>query len=80
MIFKISRISRFLKNKSFTQVSSRILSTQPIPSVIELHNNKYESDDYYNLTPKILSYLDKVSEQKKIHYQEYKVQSFNFFL
>lgn len=48
-----------LQLKSITNQLSRCLSTQPIQRTIELNNNKYESDDYFNLTPKILSYVGK---------------------
>lgn len=50
-----------LQLKSITNQLSRCLSTQPITiqRTIELNNNKYESDDYFNLTPKILSYVGK---------------------
>lgn len=49
----------FLQLKLITNQCTRWLSTQPIQNTIELNNNKYESDDYYNLTPKILSYIGK---------------------
>lgn len=48
-----------LQLKSITNQLSRCLSTKPIQRTIELNNNKYESDDYFNLTPKILSYVGK---------------------
>lgn len=60
-LLTITRISRFSQIKPVSQAFCRVLSTQPIQSVIELHNNKYESDDYFNLTPKILTYLDQVN-------------------
>jgi len=52
--------SRIIKSRHVSQAFTRIVSTQPVQNVIELQNNKYESDDYFNLTPKILSYLDLV--------------------
>jgi hypothetical protein len=59
MFLKICRENIFIK--PFSKSIVRSLSTQPSRNVIELNNNQYESDDYSNLTPKILSYLDKVS-------------------
>lgn len=53
--------------KSLCQPLARLLSTQPVQSVIELNNNKYESDDYTNLTPKILSYVGRNVHLQKNH-------------
>lgn len=49
------RISRITQVNCLSKLYTRVLSTQ---SVIELNNSKYESDDYSNLTPKILKYLN----------------------
>ncbi|CAG9804692.1 unnamed protein product [Chironomus riparius] len=59
--------SGIIKIKHISQAFTRIVSTQPVQNVIELQNNKYESDDYFNLTPKILSYLDMNLHLKKHH-------------
>lgn len=59
------RLKNSLKSISFR--ITRTLSTQPVQSTIELNNNKYESDDYYNLTPKILSYLGQNLHLQKNH-------------
>lgn len=63
MIFRVKKF--IFPGKSITQQFVRLLSTQPVQSTIELNNNKYESDDYFNLTPKILSYV-----QKNLHLQK----------
>lgn len=62
-----ARISRLVKINSSPVSFSRVLSTQLVQSVIELNNNKYESDDYTNLTPKILSYLGRNIHLQKDH-------------
>lgn len=61
------RISLLIQVKSLSQPYIRVLSTQPVQRVIELNNNKYESDDYSNLTPKILSYLGRNIHLQKSH-------------
>ncbi len=53
--------------KSFSFAFKRTLSTQTVQNTIELNNNKYESDDFYNLTPKILSYLGRNLHVQKDH-------------
>jgi hypothetical protein len=55
MFFRLK--NNIVRVKLISQQLKRVLSTQPIQSTIELNNNKFTSDDYYNLTPKILSYL-----------------------
>lgn len=62
-----AKISRLIRIKPFSESFTRVLSTQLVQSVIELNNNKYESDDYTNLTPKILSYLGKNIHLQKDH-------------
>lgn len=59
--------SRILHYKSLSQPISRLLSTHPVRSVIELNNSKYKTDDYFNLTPKILSYLGRNIYLQKNH-------------
>lgn len=61
------RVSRFLPAKGLSKPFIRVLSTQPVQSVIELNNSKYESDDFSNLTPKILSYLNVNLHLQKNH-------------
>lgn len=62
MIFlRISRV------KCLSNPLTRALSTQPVQNVIELNNSKYESDDYSNLTPKILSFLGRNIYLRKNH-------------
>lgn len=54
---------------SFTRPSRhlfRALSTKPSENVIELNNDKYVSDDYSNITPKIANYLG-----RNIHLQQH---------
>lgn len=46
----------------------RSLSTQSVSqSVIELNNNKYESDDYTNISSRIVKYLERNIHLKKDH-------------
>jgi phenylalanyl-tRNA synthetase alpha chain len=61
------RISPVLRVSRISKPFTRLLSTQPGQSVIELNNDKYESDDYSNLTPKILSYIGKNVHLQKNH-------------
>lgn len=64
------RISRLFNIKSLLKPSIRVLSTpstQPNQNVIELNNEKFESDDYSNVTPKILSYLGRNLHREKDH-------------
>lgn len=61
------RVSKLIKFKGLTKPIIRCLSTQPGQSFIELNNDKYESDDYSNLTPKILSYVGKNIHLQKNH-------------
>lgn len=61
------RLSRSIQFKGISKPFTRLLSTQPGESVIELNNDKYESDDYTNLTPKILSYIGKNVHLQKNH-------------
>lgn len=62
----------FLKVRSFININKpsklclRLLSTKPSENVIELNNDKYISDDYSNVTPKITSYLG-----RNIHLQQH---------
>jgi phenylalanyl-tRNA synthetase alpha chain len=62
ILFKIKTLIKTVPKQTI-----RFLSTQPIHSTIEVNNNKYESDDYYNLTPKILNYLGKDLHLQKNH-------------
>ncbi|CRK99476.1 CLUMA_CG012558, isoform A [Clunio marinus] len=57
----------FKSVKCLSNVFSRLLSTQTVQNVINLNNNKYESDDYSNLTPKIMSYLGRNIYLQKNH-------------
>lgn len=67
MIFRVGKKSIY-QAKLISHQIKRVLSTQPIQSTIELNNNKYESDDYYNLSPKILSkYLGRNLHLQKDH-------------
>lgn len=61
------QFSRLNSVKTLAQPLHRLLTTQPVQSVIELNNNKYESDDYSNLTPKILSYVGRNVHLQKNH-------------
>lgn len=61
------KISRLIRIKPISTSFTRVLSTQLVQNVIELNNNKYESDDYTNLTPKILSYLGRNIHVQKDH-------------
>ena len=59
--------SRILRVKNTSKQFTKLLSTKPVENVIELNNNKYESDDFSNLTPKISSYLGKNIHLQKNH-------------
>lgn len=61
------KFSRLVPANCLRKPFVRQLSTQPVQSVIELNNSKYESDDYFNLTPKILSYLNRNIYLQKNH-------------
>lgn len=61
------RVSGLLQVKNRPQQFFKLLSTQPVQSVIELNNNKYESDDFSNLSPKICSYIGKNIYLQKNH-------------
>lgn len=61
------RVSGLLQVKGKSQQILKLLSTQPVQSVIELNNNKYESDDFSNLSPKICSYIGRNIYLQKSH-------------
>lgn len=61
------RVKSIFQSNLISKQIVRVLSTQTIHSTIELNNNKYESDDYNNLTPKILSYLGRNLHLQKNH-------------
>lgn len=61
------RVSSLLQVKNRPQQFLKLLSTQPVQSVIELNNNKYESDDFSNLSPKICSYIGRNIYLQKNH-------------
>jgi phenylalanyl-tRNA synthetase alpha chain len=62
----------FLKIKSLIHLNKspkqflRLLSTKPSESVIELNNDKYEIDDFSNITPKIANFIG-----RNLHLQEH---------
>lgn len=53
--------------KNLSQPISRALSTHTVRSIIEVNKSKYKTDDYSNLTPKILSYLGRNIYLQKNH-------------
>lgn len=65
MIFRLNK--QLFRVKLISQQCKKVLSTQPVQNTIELNNNKFYSDDYFNLTPKILSYLGKNLHLKTNH-------------
>lgn len=60
-------ISRIIHKNTLFKSLVKVFSTQPVQRIIELNNNKYESDDYSNLSPKIVSYLGRNIHLQKNH-------------
>jgi phenylalanyl-tRNA synthetase alpha chain len=62
----------FLKVRSLININKspkqflRLLSTKPSENVIELNNDKYEIDDYSNITPRIANFIG-----RNIHLQQH---------